>query len=272
MHVTLVSTLQAGVNDTEIGPLVEFAAARRWIGGVSFQPATYAGRHVLPEQLASRLTFPDVIDAVARQTEGLFAADDFFPLPCAHPNCHSVAYAYRAADQTVPLNRFVDPLQNLDLLANGIAFRRPDARDLIERLLGRLGCCAGGNCGGTDISCVDSRQNEANPLAIVTTPGAESRDWGALASAVKPPWRHVATEFFRKALGQQLGTRDLLRITITSFLDVYNFDVRRVKKCCTHHVLPSGHVIPFCAYNVLYRDGHVPLPPLGQMALQGVNG
>jgi hypothetical protein len=33
-------------------------------------------------------------------------------------------------------------------------------------------------------------------------------------------------------------------------------------KCCTHHVLPSGHIIPFCAYNVLYRDGHVPLPEL----------
>lgn len=33
-------------------------------------------------------------------------------------------------------------------------------------------------------------------------------------------------------------------------------------KCCTHHVLPSGHVIPFCAYNVLYREGHVPLPTL----------
>ena len=30
----------------------------------------------------------------------------------------------------------------------------------------------------------------------------------------------------------------------------------------THHVMPSGHVIPFCAYNVLYRDGHVPLPKL----------
>ena len=33
-------------------------------------------------------------------------------------------------------------------------------------------------------------------------------------------------------------------------------------KCCTHHVLPSGHVIPFCAYNVLYREGHVALPAL----------
>jgi 7,8-dihydro-6-hydroxymethylpterin dimethyltransferase len=35
-----------------------------------------------------------------------------------------------------------------------------------------------------------------------------------------------------------------------------------VMKCCIHHVLPSGHVIPFCAYNVLYRDGHVVLPQL----------
>jgi uncharacterized radical SAM superfamily Fe-S cluster-containing enzyme len=38
--------------------------------------------------------------------------------------------------------------------------------------------------------------------------------------------------------------------------------VRRLMKCCIHHVLPSGHVIPFCAYNVLYREGHVPLPVL----------
>ena len=56
------------------------------------------------------------------------------------------------------------------------------------------------------------------------------------------------------------------RITITSFLDVYNFDVRRLMKCCVHHVLPSGHIIPFCAYNVLYREGHVSLPELN---LQG---
>ena len=52
----------------------------------------------------------------------------------------------------------------------------------------------------------------------------------------------------------------MFRITITSFLDAYNFDVRRLMKCCIHHVLPSGHVIPFCAYNVLYREGHAALP------------
>ena len=37
-------------------------------------------------------------------------------------------------------------------------------------------------------------------------------------------------------------------------------------KCCIHHVLPSGHVIPFCAYNVLYREGHLPLPTLDRLA------
>jgi len=72
----------------------------------------------------------------------------------------------------------------------------------------------------------------------------------------------VAIEFFSRAVAQTLGAEDVFRITITSFLDAYNFDVRRVMKCCTHHVLPSGHVIPFCAYNVLYREGHVPLPLL----------
>ena len=71
-----------------------------------------------------------------------------------------------------------------------------------------------------------------------------------------------ADDFFARVVDQQLGAENLFRITITSFLDAYNFDVRRVMKCCTHHVLPSGHVIPFCAYNVLYREGHVPLPAL----------
>ena len=63
-----------------------------------------------------------------------------------------------------------------------------------------------------------------------------------------------SAEFFARALEERLTSADVFRITITSFLDAYNFDVRRLMKCCIHHVLPSGHVIPFCAYNVLYRQ------------------
>ena len=69
-----------------------------------------------------------------------------------------------------------------------------------------------------------------------------------------------------KALAARLTGSDVFRVTLTAFLDAYNFDTRRVMKCCIAHVLPSGHVVPFCAYNTLYRDGHVPLPPLAEMS------
>jgi uncharacterized radical SAM superfamily Fe-S cluster-containing enzyme len=239
VRVILVTTLHPGVNDHDMGAIVRFGLERPWVTGVSFQPATYSGRHVLPEDLERRITFPDVVRAVAGQTGGLFREDDFLPLPCAHPNCHSLTYAYRAGRRVIPLSRFIDARQHLDILANGITFTRSRARELIEKYLGRLGCC-GGNCG--EKSEIRNPKSEREAVA------------GSLPDA--------AGEFFRRALTEQLSPADVFRITITSFLDAYNFDVRRLMKCCTHHVLPSGHVIPFCAYNVLYREGHVPLPQL----------
>jgi uncharacterized radical SAM superfamily Fe-S cluster-containing enzyme len=227
VHVTLVPTLQAGVNEDQLGGLVEFGLARPWITGISFQPATYSGRHVLPEDLERRITFPDVIRGVAEQTGGLFREDDFLPLPCAHPNCHQIAIAWRHDGTATPVTRFVDAATNFDLLANGISFTRVKARELIKHYFARKACCGGG-CGNETIGSEETEQ----------------------------------ADFFQSVLAQQLGAENLFRITITSFLDAYNFDVRRVMKCCTHHVLPSGHVIPFCAYNVLYREGHVPLPTL----------
>lgn len=238
IHVTLVVTLQGGVNEDQIGPLMEFGAARPWITGISFQPATYSGRHVLPEELERRITFPDVIRAIASQTGGMFQEDDFLPLPCAHPNCHQIAIGYRANGQVTPVTRFVDAQANFDLLANGLSFTRAKSKQLILQYLGRQGCC-GGDCGTSD------------------DPATATPTLQQLGRASAP-----ANEFFSRVIEQKMGAESLFRITITNFLDAYNFDVRRVMKCCTHHVLPSGHVIPFCAYNTLYRSGHVPLPEL----------
>ena len=250
IQVTLVSTLQGGVNDDQMGPLVEFGLSRSNISGISFQPATYSGRHVLPEELERRITYPDVIAGVARQTNGRFAETDFLPLPCAHPNCHQIAIAYRQGKTAIPVTRFIDARANLDLLANGISFTRKKSRDLIMQYLGRQACCAGG-CGEVQ-ETGDRDQASELPLLSPSLPFSVS------------PSSSPADEFFAKVLAQELGSENIFRITITSFLDAYNFDVRRLMKCCTHHVLPSGHVIPFCAYNVLYRDGHVPLPDLAE--------
>ena len=86
---------------------------------------------------------------------------------------------------------------------------------------------------------------------------------------------HLLDPFVVRALAETLSGADVFRVTLTAFLDAHTFDTRRVMKCCLAHLLPSGHVVPFCAYNTLYRDGHVPLPPLADappVAVNGANG
>src|SRR5580704_13531189 len=69
LRTTLVTTLQTDVNEHEIGAIVRFGLERPWITGISFQPATYSGRVVLPESLERRMTFPDVVREIVQQTD-----------------------------------------------------------------------------------------------------------------------------------------------------------------------------------------------------------
>lgn len=260
VRVTLVTTVEAGVNLDQLGALVKFGGERPWITGVSFQPATYVGRHVLPATLERRVTFPEVIRAVAEQSEGAWRESDFLPLPCAHPNAHSLAYAYRAGGRLFPLTRFIDIEQHLDLLANGITFNRTSARRLIAEFMSRQNCGCEGSCGPVQLEHASPRPVSASsPVELSVMPP------GSLAGS-DDDWTGVAEEFFRRCLAEDLSPADVFRITTTSFMDAYNFDLRQLMKSCVHHVLPSGHLIPFCAYNVLYREGHVPLPPLREAA------
>jgi uncharacterized radical SAM superfamily Fe-S cluster-containing enzyme len=38
-----------------------------------------------------------------------------------------------------------------------------------------------------------------------------------------------------------------------AFLDSYNFDVDRVRRCVVHYITPDKKLIPFCAYNNVQR-------------------
>ncbi len=254
LHVTLVCALQAGVNEGEMGDLLQVAKERPWVSGLSLQPATYSGRHFLPEELEQRITTPDCIELLCKQSNGLYCDEDFFPLPCAHPNCHVLSLAFRHAGGLVPLTRFIDAKLNLDLLANGLSFTRDEGKRLVQQYLARNNCCGPAGCCEPAADSGVSSLSAGLPVLVVADSCYEPSSTSDKQS--------IEERFFEQALQKQIGGEQLFRITITSFLDAYNFDVRRVMKCCTHHILPSGHIIPFCAYNVLYRNGHVPLPPL----------
>lgn len=56
-----------------------------------------------------------------------------------------------------------------------------------------------------------------------------------------------------------LSYSNVFRVLIMQFIDAWNFDVRAMKKSCVHIVQPDGRLIPFEAFNLLYRDGRAEL-------------
>jgi len=213
------------------------------VRGVSYHLATYCGRHVDPGDLERRVTMPDLVKALVAQSDGIVAESDFYPLPCAHPNCHMMSYLYRGGPSVVPVSRLIDVTKHLDLVANSIIYTPARARNLVAKYLDSAGGCGCGpnGCGNVRAGSV----NDGLP-SVAHASGSDG----------------ILDEFVLKALAEKLTGSEVFRITLTAFLDAHTFDTRRVMKCCLAHLLPSGHMVPFCAYNTLYRDGRLKLPPL----------
>ena len=45
-----------------------------------------------------------------------------------------------------------------------------------------------------------------------------------------------------------------LLISCMHFMDPWNFDQDRVKRCVIHYAVPDGRIIPFCSMNAIYRE------------------
>lgn len=39
-----------------------------------------------------------------------------------------------------------------------------------------------------------------------------------------------------------------------AFMDPWNFDIERVKRCIIHYATPDGRIIPFCSMNSIHRE------------------
>ena len=78
--VVLVPTLVSGINDQDIGNIIDLAL--KWmptVKGVHFQPVSYFGRIPGFPENENRLTLGDVMDRIEEQTDGKFKVKDFNP-------------------------------------------------------------------------------------------------------------------------------------------------------------------------------------------------
>jgi uncharacterized radical SAM superfamily Fe-S cluster-containing enzyme len=249
--VVLVPTIGRGLNDHEVGKIIYFAAQNvDVIRGVNFQPMAFTGaaNDFAPAvRNAQRFTLPDLAFNIEEQTDGQVRADDFYPVPCVvsisklieaytrtpqiefstHPHCGIATYLFIEDEKLIPINRFVDVDRFFELtqklarnLNNGGVLRKPTA--LMRGLL-----------------ALNSLVDEENqPKAI----------------QFKELIKTILLTHDYKALGD--FHKKAIFVGGMHFMDAYNYDVERVKRCGIHYAVPGGMIIPFCAYNSgpSYRD------------------
>ncbi len=122
LSTTFVVTLQQGLNDDEIGKIIEFALKQPCVRGVTFQPTQVAGRLENFDPATDRITITDVRRKILEQTN-IFQPNDLIPVPC-NPDALVMGYALKLAGQVFPLTRYIDPAHLLDSSRNTIVYEQ----------------------------------------------------------------------------------------------------------------------------------------------------
>lgn len=133
ISTTLVVTLKKGLNDTEIGKILDFALQQPCVRGVTFQPIQAAGRLEGFDPAKDRLTLTQVRRGILEQSS-VFKPEDIIPVPC-HPDSLAMGYALKLEGKVVPLTGMIDPKILIAGGRNTIVYEQDDAvRENIFRL------------------------------------------------------------------------------------------------------------------------------------------
>lgn len=120
LSTTLVVTLKKGLNDQEIGSIIEYALQQPCVRGVTLQPIQAAGRLEQFDPARDRLTLTEVRRKVIEQS-ALFSEEDMIPVPC-NPDSLAMGYALKMDGEVYPLTRWLDPTVFIEGARNTIVF------------------------------------------------------------------------------------------------------------------------------------------------------
>jgi 7,8-dihydro-6-hydroxymethylpterin dimethyltransferase len=125
ISTTLVVTVKRGVNDGELGRIIDYALTQPCVRGVTFQPVQAAGRLEHFDPARDRLTLTEIRRRILTQTS-VFRPEDLIPVPC-HPDSLAMAYALKIGGAVVPLTGIIDPQILINGGRNTIVFESDDA-------------------------------------------------------------------------------------------------------------------------------------------------
>jgi 7,8-dihydro-6-hydroxymethylpterin dimethyltransferase len=124
LSTTLVVTIQKGLNDHELGAILEYGLKQRCVRGVNFQPVQVAGRLEDFNPETDRYTLTECRTDILKQFS-LFSEKDLIPVPC-NPDALVMGYALKIEDNVIPLTRMIDPSELLKSSGNTIVYEQDE--------------------------------------------------------------------------------------------------------------------------------------------------
>ena len=255
LGVVLVPTLVKGVNDNQVGEIIKFAFDNNdIIYGVNFQPVSFSGRTPSDHVEEQRITIPDFVKIIEDETDGQVPTSAFYPPSFVEPiaefislldgeesakvtlNCHEhcgiATYVFRektegdGKDKLIPITEFIDVDDLCDKLKEYNEKLRKGKFGSRKRVLAGL----------------------TGNLAKMIHTSRAPKDLDVTK---------ILYNVFAKGDYEALGdfSKDSMLISCMHFMDPFNFDEDRVKKCVIHYATPDGRIIPFCTMNSMYREG-----------------
>jgi uncharacterized radical SAM superfamily Fe-S cluster-containing enzyme len=245
IEVILVNTLMKSLNDKEVGDIIRFAAKNTDIvRGLIFQPIAFTGR-ATENPFRENFREWSFAEDVERQTRGEIKTTDLFPMSVmtspikimrkfmkkpwplfsCSPQCGIVNWVYVSKKgKMFPINRFV----NFDRFFKSIRKTAENAES----------------------------KGKISLLSSLFMASMLSMDWFLVTKEVG--MLTLTNSIMRMHLSpsyQSLGKirRRIFLLGCMAFMDSYNFDVNRVRRCVVHYITPDLKIIPFCAYNNVHR-------------------
>ncbi len=246
IKIVFVPTIVKGINDHQLGDILRVAIENvDTVSGISFQPVAFTGRISKHELEEKRFTQADLAIQLSRQSGMFDEYNDWFPLSSvtpfsklmaalrgegvptisSHPHCSLGNYMFvdEKTKKAVPVTKFIDipgMLQDIEELAqkseksffkyyHGIKAWQALKKHFKEELAPP---------GLTFQKFLDTLQGMTNK------------------------------KLGRDGMDGTFTYRTLL-VAGMHFMDHYNYDIERVKRCVIHYAAPDGKLYPFCTYN-----------------------
>ena len=216
--VTLVATIARGINDSELGQIIHFGMNTPYVRGINFQPLAFFGRLQPSHRTKDRLTLTGILKLIEKQTNGMLTIKDFVPLPCDTDRV-SISYLIRSQKgEFMPVTKILKVENYLEVIDNTLVFKADELMSAAKQNLLPTSLC----------NCLDFFSN--------------------LKSIIPSNLQKMSFENKLKFV-----TENTFRLTITSFIDAYNFEEHAMKKECVHMITPDLRRIPFSAFNTIHR-------------------